>query len=285
MRVTRNNPCPICHKADWCGFTDDGAVRCMRIHEEVDGWRVRSRDGEGGGTFRPFGELPTIKDYYPVKPKPPAINWDSSVRKMYLAMTQEMKNELSDTLGVSPEVIRILGVGWCEPARAFSFPMYNGKGKIIGIRLRNRQGKKLAIRGSRAGVFCAANKSILSKERDDEPIVVCEGPTDVMAIIELGFWGLGRPSCSGGSRYVREMCGGHRVVLLSDADGPGREGAARLANELVTICPSVKVIEPLFGKDAREWKASGVNRQEVELVYRNTREWSDETTQVQGRTG
>jgi hypothetical protein len=42
-RASRSNPCPVCHRPDWCSTSGDGAVAvCMRI---ADGAHSRTRNG------------------------------------------------------------------------------------------------------------------------------------------------------------------------------------------------------------------------------------------------
>ncbi|HJZ56371.1 MAG TPA: hypothetical protein VKE74_15510, partial [Gemmataceae bacterium] len=81
-----------------------------------------------------------------------------------------------------------------------------------------------------------------------------------------------RPSCTGGVRHLVALVRLRRpagVVIVSDADEPGRLGAGRLATVLQLHAPAVKVIEPPDGvKDARAWKRAGVTRAEVEQVIR-----------------
>ena len=55
LRVTRQRPCAICHKADWCTYSSDGRVAsCMRVEGEKrlrnGGWLHRVGDG---GAVRP----------------------------------------------------------------------------------------------------------------------------------------------------------------------------------------------------------------------------------------
>ena len=46
-RVTASNPCPICHKDDWCRVTVDGTLAgCMRVEAGC----IRSKDGADGST-------------------------------------------------------------------------------------------------------------------------------------------------------------------------------------------------------------------------------------------
>lgn len=50
--VDRNSPCAICGKPDWCGRSEDGALRCMRIAEPPAGWRKLKVCPDGGMVFR-----------------------------------------------------------------------------------------------------------------------------------------------------------------------------------------------------------------------------------------
>ena len=50
--VTRANPCPLCGKGDWCGRTDDGAVRCMRLKDPPAEWHVVKVCEDGGTVYR-----------------------------------------------------------------------------------------------------------------------------------------------------------------------------------------------------------------------------------------
>jgi hypothetical protein len=59
--------------------------------------------------------------------------------------------------------------------------------------------------------------------------------------------------------------GAGEVVILADADEPGRRGAAQLEVALRPLCWSVKCIEPPPGiKDARAWLRAGGTRRDVE---------------------
>jgi hypothetical protein len=55
------------------------------------------------------------------------------------------------------------------------------------------------------------------------------------------------------------------VVVVADADEPGRRGAEKLASVLRVYVPGVRVIEPPDGvKDVRAWKRAGATRADVE---------------------
>lgn len=177
---------------------------------------------------------------------------------------------LACSLGVSEAALAMLEAGWSKQHRAWTFPMKNGDEEIIGIRLRKPDGGKLAVTGSRAGLFIPLAFDPRST------VVVCEGPTDTAAVLDMGMDAVGRPSCNGGTdhllrlfkRYTRD------VVVVSDRDGPGYRGASHLATALRAVARSVKVIEPPQGfKDMRAWRRKGATVAMLKSLIKNTEYW------------
>jgi hypothetical protein len=278
IRVTRARPCVVCGKPDWCGYTSepDEVNRCMRVSGEVQGLRLIKSDGESCCYVPIDAERgvwqPNRRQARPIVKKP-VVNWDSACNKFSAAFTYSMRNAFSDSLGVSTMAMAIIDVGWCEPQSAYTMPMRDHRGRVVGIRLRRKDGRQFAIRGSINGVFCSSE---LVNKKDSGPVVICEGPTDTMAMIDMGLWAMGRPSCSSGTETTKKLCVGQAVIIIADADEPGRRGADRLAGELDELCTSVKVIEPPGCKDAREWKARGATWQLVKMVAENAKEWVEQ---------
>jgi hypothetical protein len=172
----------------------------------------------------------------------------------------------ADSLGLSVASLRRLRVGWAEQYRAWAFPMVDADARIRGIRLRGLDGHKWSVRGGRDGIFLPAGLSFR------EPLLLSEGATDTAALLGLGFEAVGRPSCLGGARIVRELVLRKKppaVIVVSDRDESevGRNGAESLATALLTYCPSVRVIQPPEGiKDARAWLLAGATREKVQAV-------------------
>jgi hypothetical protein len=151
---------------------------------------------------------------------------------------------------------------WAEPYQAWAWPMRNGAGDIAGIRLRNDEGRKWAVRGSKQGLFCSSYPAA-------EKGFITEGPTDCAAAISLGFYAVGRPSCLGGTEHLQSMFkrkGVRRAVILADNDLPGIQGADRLAGEIGL--PTALLLLP--AKDVRDFVRLGGTRQMVEAILRET---------------
>jgi DNA primase len=144
--------------------------------------------------------------------------------------------------------------------------MSDPAGNVLGIRLRRPDGFKFAVRGSKEGLFIPS-----PVEAKRSRLLICEGPTDTAALMDMGFANVvGRPSCAGGIKLLVKLvrCWNTRqVVIFSDGDEPGQRGAAGLASALAVYGPAVRVIRPPEGiKDARDWLRSGARRRDVEEV-------------------
>jgi DNA primase len=145
-------------------------------------------------------------------------------------------------------------------------------GRVLGIRLRRPNGFKLAVTGSREGLFIPG---LDNQANETSPLLICEGPTDTAALLDMGFSHVaGRPSCTGGVKLLVELVrsrGRPEVVVVADADKPGRRGAENLASVLLVYTPAVRIIQPPVGqKDARDWLRAGGTRDDVEEVIRAT---------------
>lgn len=183
---------------------------------------------------------------------------------------------LSEKIGISVQSLRRLGACWHDAHQAWAFPMRDGAGNLIGIRLRTESGDKFAVRGSHAGLFIPADLS------PDGPIGICEGPTECGAIMDLGFPVIGRPSCSGGIHHITIFLRAHpkrEVVIFCNRDQaktipggktlrPGQDGAMHLAAE---IHRPTRIIMPPKHKDFRAWFQEGATRNVVDWLISNTR--------------
>ncbi|HEX8916274.1 MAG TPA: toprim domain-containing protein [Humisphaera sp.] len=165
-------------------------------------------------------------------------------------------------LGLEPQTLRRLEVGWAKAYDAWSFPMFDADHRVVGIRLRRPNGRKFAVRGGREGLFVPTGLPTGIPR-----LLVAEGPTDTAAILGLGFEAVGRSSCTGGAKLLVTLARGRRVrevVIVADADEPGRRGAESLATALLPYVDVVRVIVPPDGiKDARAWVRAGASAGDV----------------------
>lgn len=262
-RVSRKNCCPVCRKPDWCGYSEDGRLAiCMRVPSD--------KPTKNGGYLHRLRDDPLPPVPVPKKPPPrPQTNVLDHWNTLKHALDSGALYGLATGLGVSVAALLDLQAVWAESCGAWAFPMRDGVGNVVGIRLRADDGRKWAVRGSREGLFYP------ERSPPDHTAVICEGPTDTAAALTLGLWAVGRPSCTGGVPALKALCrrlGIKFAVVVGDNDPPkarpgghwqpGFDGARKLTAALgirwkLFIPPA---------KDLRAWVQAGATRAEFEAL-------------------
>jgi hypothetical protein len=226
---------------------------------------VSDRPMKNGGYWHPATAAPK---FITKRQEPPTIDAESIMEELMSLTELHWVEKLGELLGVSCISLQQLGVAWA-PIRvlrrfqewrsatgAWAFPMRNGAGSIVGIRLRTNDGQKIAIKGSRDGLF------VPSQTRHTAWVV--EGPTDAAACLTLGCFGLGRPNCRGAIAHTQvtiNRLGIERAIVVGERDiprfegtaSPGLEGAQKLATELQI--PVASMLLP--SKDMRQFLNTG----------------------------
>src|SRR5262245_37295860 len=157
IRVTRDKPCTICGKPDFCTRSADGAVvKCMRIESsqpargDLGGWIHRV----GGAQLR--ASLP--------KPAAPQLEQDwSRIALQCFESGAGTRNSLAEELGVSIESLERLMVGkGFDSYRGLyysTWPELRPGGRVVGIVRRysvpvsESGGNKLTLPGSKHGLY------------------------------------------------------------------------------------------------------------------------------------
>lgn len=264
-RVSRAQRCPVCAHPDWCLVARDAtAAICARIESA-------RRAGEAGWLHvlvdRPKfmgARVVRCADATGVRPA-----WTMLAQAFEAAVNATDLDQLGRQLGLTTASLKALGIGWT--GRAWTFPMVDGAGRIVGMRLRCPDGAKRAITGGKEGLFVPTPIA-------NEPgavLFVAEGATDTAALLDMGFAHVvGRPSCSGGIKHLVTLVQARRcedVVLVADGDAPGLRGADNLAAVLVPYVATVRVIAPPSGvKDARAWMRAGGSADDIRRVVAAT---------------
>lgn len=274
QHATKANPCPICKSPDWCCF-GDRAMKCMRVESE--------HACPSGGWYHFYGSGEARPDFVPrAKEAPKAIDAAKMMREWRSKTTTAQFEILAQQLGVLSVSAIAIGAAWAKEFNAWAFPMRDGHGETIGIRLRNIQGFKWAVTGSRQGIFLPEPSVKLAA-----PVLFPEGPTDTMAGLSLGFYTIGRPTNLTGIEHIRvavKRLGIYRVVVVADNDDlkkrnplgdaewrPGIEGAQKLKKDLGL--PSV-IWQPTGQvKDIRDFLRRGGNKTVIDAQIKD-RVWS-----------
>lgn len=254
QRVSKAHPCPICKASDWC-LVGDKFILCMRVHSS----HAKVLNGGETGWLHPVDGAQPRPVRQAEKPRPVINSRDILDRWSKCDRTWTL-DEAADSLGVSTHALVALQ---CIPSpyyKAFAFPMRSGDNGIVGIRLRSMDGKKWAEPGSNAGLF-------IPQTPVPNTVFIVEGPTDSAALMSIGFFAIGRPSCSGGVDHLKEWFKRHpnkRCVVVADVDldklrndgsidNPGIRGAKTLIEHLSV--PTAMLTLP--AKDSREFVVAG----------------------------
>lgn len=271
-RVSREQPCPICKKTDWCGVSADG-VWCVCMRAQSD------RRAKNGGWAHRLIDAPRM-DYVPPPPKRKGGgNQLASMEGYHNALRMRWDavwlDGLALTIGVEMDALERLLPAFDAMAQAFAFPMRDAAGKVVGIRLRNDEGKKWAVKGSSDGLFY--DSTITTADE----VVVCEGPTDTAAAMSMGLVAIGRSSCVTGGELIRDLVRrwrAHTVFLVADNDRgkrrddgasyvPGVDGAESIVRIIGRRCKVVATP----AKDIRAWYHGGGNKAEFLALARSAK--------------
>lgn len=273
-RVSSRRPCPVCENKAWCLIARDeppSRALCKRV-ESPRKWgeagflhvlRLEFRERRHRSVKVSLGGQTAT-----------TTMWESTAAQARAAMCAESLASFSVGLCVSVESLVRLGIGWAwngllrehglngiAPG-AWSFPMQDALGHLVGIRLRLTDGSKIAITGSRNGLFVPTGTC--------SRVFFSEGESDAAALLDLGFYTVGKPGAGNCDALVGAWIRHHRpadVVIVGDNDAIGRDKAQRLGRLLCVDHQSVRVIfPPARIKDAREWKKKGADAAAIETV-------------------
>lgn len=280
IRVTKKDPCPICKRPDWCAYALEAKlILCMRVHSD------RPSRGEAGGWLHPMDGAIVKPLYVPPPKRQKVINALAIWNQWKMQTTVHHKIQLGELLGVEPMAIDALGIVWAKEHDAWAIPMRNGRGVMVGIRLRTRAGDQFAVEGSNAGLFMALAIEPVKR------LYICEGASDAAAGLSMGLWIIGRHSCAGQHDMISEFVTHHRVrevVIIADNDTekhkldcpardetgrcnctpslPGLEGAEKLQKAL----PVPSCIFLPMTKDLRQFYQAGGTSEMIHAAIKDT---------------
>ncbi len=153
LRVTKSNPCPICNRPDWCLIAADGsAAICQRVQ---DGSVKRA--GDAGWLHVLTEDIARRFEARSRRPRRSERKRHVGSKVDFVKLSREYRQRISrrqvdmlaKSLGVTAASLVRLGVGW--DGEAFCFPMSDESSRVIGIRRRFGNGRKLCVTGSSNG--------------------------------------------------------------------------------------------------------------------------------------
>lgn len=245
-RVTPDFPCKICGHGDWCVVKKDGTkALCQRVESSA-----RFKDA---GWMHDLSATPENDRFVP----PAVQQFRKALPSSFLSMVAEYAQfvaeadpvkliELAATLRLSVDSLKAVGCGFGRTKNAYTFPMHDHEGNVVGIRYRALDGRKFSFRGGREGVF----RPRVFLETETPEYLIVEGATDTAAGILLGINTIGRPNCNGGTQILQGYeLDPDQLIILADRDkhGAGLKGAEALRKVI-----GGTVLLPRLNKDLRE---------------------------------
>ncbi len=185
-------------------------------------------------------------------------------------LSDERRAELAAALELPVSALDALAIGWWPDRRwwnaetqqhegdpgCWTFPEYDAQARIIGLGLRWPTGYKGQLAGGRRGLILPNGWRELA-----DPVLIVEGPSDVLAGRALRLNVIGRPNNIGGTELLAQVCRNRRVIIIgendrkSDGRWPGKEGADTVASKLTETWgwPVPVAFPPDEKKDLRAW--------------------------------
>jgi len=264
FRVSRSLRCPVCahlhREQSWCLVDPQrGLAICPRVESD-------RRIGDAGYLHRLDGsrldDRPLITR--PSRPDAPAVDLGHLQRGFRAAVTPRILERLAERWGCSVGAVDRLGCGW--DGSAWTFPMRDHQGRIIGYRRRLEDGGKLCLKGSRLGLIVPTPRNEVGS------LFVVEGESDLACAIDLKVDAIARPGCRVCEHQVAALARGRDTVIVADKDAPGMEGARALRSALLKNTRSVCIVQPPGRhKDLRDWVRAGGSRDALRFIVTSMR--------------
>jgi len=165
---------------------------------------------------------------------------------------------------LSKRIVKHYKLGW--NGNRVMIPIYNEFGLCVNIKLCDPKPKKGIPKmlnyvlqreprsyGSPTMLYPVEN---LVKSSKKEPIYICEGEWDTLAMLSINI--LAVTSTSGASTWpsnYNELFQSRNIVIVYDNDQPGKVGAKRVCRQLLNVSKTIKQLEILkkYGKDITDY--------------------------------
>lgn len=282
--VSKNEPCPICQKPDWCTVSNDGMMCvCKRVPSPHP-----AKSGQGWVHVLVKQPRRVFIPPAPRRPQRRLFDASAAMHGYWAEFNAPISSQpgwtqldfLAEDIWLSKDATARIKPGMSEFNKAWAFPMFDGDANCMGIRLREFCGsRKWSIAGSHDGLFFDPElrpREAIANGIKGREIVVVEGATDTIAGYALGLPCVGRSSCGTGAEHIKQLCSRlqvGRVTIVTDNDAykartdgtpwrPGVEGATRLAQQLGRL---YRIVTPPK-KDLREWYYAGLTAEMFWMV-------------------
>lgn len=153
---------------------------------------------------------------------------------------------LRELRGWTPKALEMLNIG-IDQGRVV-IPVHNADGETVNLlryqpnpERRDGRPKMLATPGQPRDLFPSPEGH--GPGHDDGPLWIVEGEADAIAAWSAGLHAIGVPGSQGWRSEWAPRFAGRDVIVCCDCDRPGRELAARVADDLLEHAAAVRVLD------------------------------------------
>jgi len=213
--------------------------------------------GHGYMHWNDAPQAPRAERHGSPAPIPKSIAWSVLADAYVRAVKRTALIAFAASMNLKFESLVDLHTGW--DGDAWTTPMRNATGRMIGLQRRFVDGTKLCWLGSRSGLF------IPDSLNGENPVFIAEGASDTAALVGIGLPTVGLFNAGGNAEQIIRLLAGRGAVLVADNDARspkgrtgGRERTAAFARRLRAAGIRLRIVHPPAGvKDAREWVRQG----------------------------
>jgi hypothetical protein len=264
--VTAEKLCPLCQAKDGCSVGDDGRVLCRGRTGEQPGYRCCGpAKGDPQWTLYVRYDADGARSEQTNGTGSKPVDWQARAEGYVKNLGAGRREALAKALGLPVTCLKalpLIGYVGDNDNGTWTFPEVDAKGNVIGISRRFPDGQKRTMSGSKRGLTLPAGWRDLPG-----PLVIVEGPSDVLAMCAAGKLSIGRSSNTGGVDHLAALLAdwpADRPIIVAGendrkagpaSDWPGKKGAILVASVLSKRLgrPVLYAMPPADHKDARAY--------------------------------
>lgn len=198
------------------------------------------------------------------------LNWLNDERSISLDTVKRMK------MGLAKRRFKMSGE--VKQLYTLTFPYFH-KGKCVGVKYRTLPQNLDPEAPAKKGMSFTAGRDVGiynhdAIEQDMEYLIVTEGETDTLTLLEAGYDNVvGISGCKGKKAdWADDLLKPKKIYLIYDTDEAGQEGAYDFAMRFGAdkICnvvlPKFETVEGELGKDLNEWFLAGGTKEQLDRL-------------------
>lgn len=151
---------------------------------------------------------------------------------------------LQEKRGITKETAVSLQIGLSEDGERFLFPVKDKDGNFVNIKRHRFEATKKEIKSLSWRKGYGQSRIYPIEELNNDSVIIVEGEPDAATLISLGLHAVTQTAGAGTwKKEFNQLFKGKDVAIIYDIDAGGKEGAAKVSKELLTVAKSIRVVE------------------------------------------